>query len=67
MCIRDSSKTTAIRENVGIEFRWDIFNVFNNVNFANPASDFQDQTDFGKITNTVGGPRVMQFGVKLKF
>ena len=61
------SKTTALRENVGLEFRWDVFNVFNNVNFANPSSDFQDQTDFGRITNTIGGPRVMQFGLKLKF
>ena len=61
------SKTTAITERVGLEFRWDVFNVFNNVNFANPANDLQDVTDFGTITNTIGGPRVMQFGLKLKF
>ncbi|HYO92271.1 MAG TPA: carboxypeptidase-like regulatory domain-containing protein [Pyrinomonadaceae bacterium] len=61
------SKTTLLTEKVGIEFRWDVFNVFNNVNFANPSGDLQDQTDFGRITNTVGGPRVMQFGAKLKF
>jgi hypothetical protein len=47
--------------------RWDVFNVFNNVNFANPNNDLQDTTDFGRITNTVGGPRVMQFGAKVKF
>jgi hypothetical protein len=61
------SKTTALTERVGLELRWDVFNVFNNVNFANPNNDLQDTTDFGKITNTVGGPRVMQFGAKLKF
>ena len=61
------SKTTVITERVGLEFRWDVFNVFNNVNFANPNNDLQDQTDFGRITNTIGGPRVMQFGMKLKF
>ncbi|HLL77734.1 MAG TPA: carboxypeptidase-like regulatory domain-containing protein [Pyrinomonadaceae bacterium] len=61
------AKTTALTERVGLELRWDVFNVFNNVNFANPSNDLQDQTDFGKITNTVGGPRVMQFGAKLKF
>jgi hypothetical protein len=61
------SKTTALTEKVGLELRWDVFNVFNNVNFANPSNDLQDTTDFGKITNTVGGPRVMQFGAKLKF
>ncbi|HZH32892.1 MAG TPA: carboxypeptidase regulatory-like domain-containing protein [Pyrinomonadaceae bacterium] len=61
------SKTTALTERVGLELRWDVFNVFNNVNFANPNGDLQDATDFGRITNTVGGPRVMQFGAKLKF
>ncbi|HEY8460747.1 MAG TPA: carboxypeptidase-like regulatory domain-containing protein [Blastocatellia bacterium] len=61
------SKSAPITERVGLEFRWDIFNLFNNVNFANPASDLADSTDFGAITNTVGGPRVMQFGLKLKF
>ena len=61
------SKTTALTERVGLELRWDVFNVFNNVNFANPNNDLQDTTDFGRITNTVGGPRVMQFGAKVKF
>lgn len=61
------SKTTAITEGIGLELRWDVFNVFNNVNFANPNNDLQDTTDFGRITNTIGGPRVMQFGAKLKF
>jgi hypothetical protein len=61
------SKSTPITERVGLEFRWDVFNLFNNVNFANPSSDLSDTTDFGTITNTIGGPRVMQFGLKLKF
>jgi hypothetical protein len=61
------SKDTRITESVGLEFRWDIFNLFNHVNFAIPNNDLQDTTDFGKITNTIGGPRVMQFGFKLKF
>ncbi len=61
------SKSTPITERVGLEFRWDVFNLFNAVNFANPASDLADTTDFGTITNTIGGPRVMQFGLKLKF
>jgi hypothetical protein len=61
------SKATMFTERVGLEFRWDVFNIFNNVNFALPANDLQDASDFGSITNTVGGPRVMQFGLKLKF
>lgn len=62
------SKSTQFSEHVGLELRWDIFNVFNNVNFANPNNVIGEAgTDFGKITDTVGGPRVMQFGMKLKF
>lgn len=62
------SKTTRITERVGFELRWDVFNVFNNVNFATPNTVIGEAgTDFGKITDTIGGPRVMQFGMKLKF
>src|SRR5262249_45064339 len=60
-------KTTKLTERVGLEFRWDVFNVFNFANFANPNADLSDETDFGQITKTVGGPRTMQFGLKLKF
>ncbi|MBL8166686.1 MAG: carboxypeptidase regulatory-like domain-containing protein [Acidobacteria bacterium] len=62
------AKSTRITERVGMEFRWEVFNLFNNVNFAAPENVIGDAgTDFNKITNTVGGPRVMQFGLKLKF
>lgn len=62
------SKKTNLTERVGLELRWDVFNVFNNVNFATPNNVIGTaSTDFGKITDTVGGPRVMQFGLKLKF
>jgi hypothetical protein len=50
------------------ELRWDVFNVFNTVNYALPENVIgAATTDFGKITNSVGGPRVMQFGARLKF
>lgn len=59
-------KTTRLTENVAFELGWDVFNVFNRANFANP--DFElGSPDFGRITNTVGGPRVMQVRAKLKF
>jgi hypothetical protein len=50
-----------------LELRWDIFNVFNTVNFGLPNNVIGDASDFGMITDTVGGPRVMQFGAKLRF
>jgi hypothetical protein len=62
------SKSTHLTERVGLEFRWDVFNVFNNVNFATPNNIIGESgSDFGKITDTIGGPRVMQFGMKVKF
>jgi hypothetical protein len=59
-------KTTKLTERVQMELGWDIFNVFNRANFAAP--DFElGSPDFGRITSTVGGPRVMQFRAKVKF
>jgi len=60
-------KNTKINERMSFELGFDLFNVFNTVNFANPNSDLQDSVDFGTITNTVGGPRVGQFRAKFRF
>jgi hypothetical protein len=51
---------------VRAELRWEVFNVFNTVNFAMPENNF-DSVDFGTITSTIGGPRVSQFGLRLVF
>jgi len=61
------TKTTSITEKISLELKWDIYNILNLVNFANPNADLTDETDFGQITRTVGAPRVMQFGAKLRF
>jgi hypothetical protein len=51
-----------------VELRWDVFNVFDTVNYALPENVIGEPgTDFGKTTNTIGGPRVMQFGARLRF
>jgi hypothetical protein len=60
------AKNTKITERVSFEIGWDVFNVFNRANFATPDGEL-GSPDFGRITNTVGGPRVMQFRAKLKF
>jgi hypothetical protein len=50
------------------EVRWDIFNLFNTVNYALPNNLIgAATTDFGKITDSVGGPRVMQIGLRVRF
>ena len=59
-------KSTRLSENVTLEFGWDVFNVFNRTNFAAPDSEL-GSPDFGRITSTIGGPRVMQFRARFKF
>jgi hypothetical protein len=51
---------------VQAELRWEIFNLFNTVNYGMPENNF-DSVDFGTITSTVGGPRVSQFGIRINF
>lgn len=62
-----TKSTRLFKERIELEFKWDIFNVLNLVNFANPNSDLSDETDFGQITQTLGAPRVMNFGIKVRF
>jgi hypothetical protein len=60
------AKTVPLGGRARAEFRFEVFNIFNTVNFGMPENNF-DSTDFGTITTTVGGPRVSQFGVRLSF
>jgi len=69
-------KTFPIHENFKLEARVDAFNLTNTPAFANPTSALTS-SNFGKVTsivasgvgnvNGVGGPRVLQAGVKLTF
>ena len=51
---------------MNLEFRGEIFNVFNTVNYDNPVTDI-NSTNFGRITGIVGRPRLMQFALRLNF
>ncbi len=55
-----------IRENMGLEFRWEVFNLFNTTQFALPARDFSSGAA-GTITTLASDPRVMQFALRFKF
>jgi len=55
-----------IRENVGLEFRWEVFNLTNTTQFSLPARDFSSGSA-GSITSLASDPRVMQFALRLKF
>jgi hypothetical protein len=61
-------KRFAITERINLQFRSEFFNIFNQVNFANPNTSFGGS--FGTSTGThsfAGDPRIMQFGLKLSF
>ena len=50
-----------------VKFRWEVFNVLNHPNFANPASFVSSPSTFGRISAMSVNPRVMQYGLKLEF
>jgi len=49
-----------------MEFRAEFFNLFNNVNWANPIN-VQSSYNFGQIVKTTTGLRVIQFALKYEF
>lgn len=64
-------------ERFKLQFRADLFNLFNHTNFSNPVSTYTSSS-FGKITSTVGsatggsgyaigGVRLAQFSLRLNF
>lgn len=59
-------KTFAFTERFRLDFRWEVFNLFNRVVFDAPDSNITSQF-FGRITNQLNSPRQMQFGLKLYF
>ncbi|MGA8617639.1 MAG: carboxypeptidase regulatory-like domain-containing protein [Candidatus Sulfotelmatobacter sp.] len=60
-------KKIPLSESKYVQFRAEIFNVFNRTNFSNPDGGFSDgPTSFGKIT-TAGDPRLLQFALKFFF
>ncbi len=61
-------KNFQIREKVGIQFRWESYNVTNSVRF-DPNSGLSASTlsssSFGKLSSQLGDPRQMQFALRL--
>ena len=67
-------KRTKIGENKVLEFRWELFDVFNHANLGQPGRDAQvGSSSFGVISSTrfqpgdSGSSRQMQFALKFKF
>lgn len=67
-------KNTKLTERFNLQFRAEMFDIFNHPNFGNPGLTFTPtSTTFGKITSTrfptgdFGSSRQVQFALKLKF
>jgi len=67
-------KHFSIREKQDLRFTADFFNLWNHVNFANPAvTDIEaylaspTANPFGQIVNTKGTPRLIQFSLRYAF
>ena len=66
-------KQFAISGDRNIAFRWEVFNVFNRDNLANPETNLSTGPAFGRITASLtrgagtGSPRQMQFMLRLNF
>jgi hypothetical protein len=60
------SKTTTLAGRRSVELRVEAYNVTNTPSFRNPVSDL-GAANFGQITRTRGGPRLIQLGIKLRF
>jgi hypothetical protein len=59
------AKTFRISERFNLQFRTEVFNAFNNVNF-NPPDIRAENVGFGQILSA-GNARIMQFALKLHF
>ncbi|HQR32845.1 MAG TPA: carboxypeptidase regulatory-like domain-containing protein [Blastocatellia bacterium] len=60
------SRTVKFTENVRLQLRGEVFNIFNHTNFRGFTSTNVTSTAFGQI-GTVRDPRTMQMGIKLLF
>jgi len=59
------AKNFALREQVRLQFRWEMFNAFNRPNFGNPSTNISGG-DFGLVTYA-GNMRKMLFGLRLDY
>jgi hypothetical protein len=68
------SKRVAITERLVLQFRTEVFNIFNHANFGRPLADLSATQSFGHVFSTLntgpvgtGTPRQLQFIFRASF
>lgn len=59
-------KKFSLAERKSLQFRGELFNVFNHTQFLNPDGNFSDGSNFGRVTRA-RSPRQIQLALKLQF
>ena len=59
-------KNTSLTERLGLQFRTEIFNLFNRVQFSPPGLSL-GTAQFGVISGQYNNPRLIQFALRLLF
>ena len=59
------TRTFKVGRTQNLQFRWEIFNVINKVNYNGPVTAL-NSASFGQI-QSAGDPRIMQFALKVDF
>ena len=59
-------KNTKVTEQLGLQFRAEIFNLFNRVQFAGPNTSLGN-AQFGVVSQQYNNPRLVQFALRLVF
>ncbi len=59
------TRTFKIAGSQSVQFRWEVFNLINRVNFNGPVTSL-NSASFGQI-QTAGDPRIMQFALKFTY
>jgi hypothetical protein len=60
-------KRFVIKERKAVTFRVEAYNILNHANFSNPALSLATPATFGKITNVVSNPRILQMALRFDF
>ncbi|MEK7409437.1 MAG: TonB-dependent receptor [Acidobacteriota bacterium] len=60
-------KKFKITEQHAVSLRAEAYNLFNNVNFGDPGTNFVTTASFGKISGTVGSARIFQMALRYDF